>query len=294
MRCLKQRPSVWTPFLLLCFLWTQDSFGIIMGISQARSLALSFSVSLPWGWEFHVVTRATATPDGHGLVAIGCVEGMWIRFRHDPQCIVSLQLFMCFHLTHPCVHLAMQQVLHLWMVTSQCVMLEDFRISLILAGGVGNMNSRYWCISKTITHSKCGSENSGKSVPKDLISDGCQWQSDTKWYKVPSVCFVETSICAHQKRWFNDHDQLTCLFVPSTLSLTMAISSPWRAVRPHWVHHLLGRLHYLGPGQHASNVVISGFETTQVFNDVCTISFFSTISLTHLTSIVPYQPFVDV
>ena len=28
----------------------------------------------------------TATPDGRGLVAIGCAEGVWIGFRHDSRC----------------------------------------------------------------------------------------------------------------------------------------------------------------------------------------------------------------
>ena len=27
-----------------------------------------------------------ATPDGRGLVAIGCAEGVWIGLRHDPKC----------------------------------------------------------------------------------------------------------------------------------------------------------------------------------------------------------------
>lgn len=26
------------------------------------------------------------TPDGRALVAIGCTEGVWIGFRHDPKC----------------------------------------------------------------------------------------------------------------------------------------------------------------------------------------------------------------
>lgn len=26
------------------------------------------------------------TGDGRGLVAIGCAEGVWIGFRHDPKC----------------------------------------------------------------------------------------------------------------------------------------------------------------------------------------------------------------
>ncbi|KAF8902367.1 Dbl-like domain-containing protein [Gymnopilus junonius] len=53
-----------------------------------------------------------STPDGRKLVAIGCTEGVWIGFRHDPKSI--------------------RRVLHLKMVT-QCAMLEDFGIFLVLA-----------------------------------------------------------------------------------------------------------------------------------------------------------------
>lgn len=52
------------------------------------------------------------TSDGRGLVAIGCAEGVWIGFRHDSR--------------------SMRRVLHLKMVT-QCAMLEDFGIFLVLA-----------------------------------------------------------------------------------------------------------------------------------------------------------------
>ncbi|KAJ7623723.1 signal transducer [Roridomyces roridus] len=52
------------------------------------------------------------TSDGRGLVAIGCAEGVWIGFRHDSK--------------------SMRRVLHLKMVT-QCAMLEDFGIFLVLA-----------------------------------------------------------------------------------------------------------------------------------------------------------------
>ncbi|KAF9466185.1 CNH domain-containing protein [Collybia nuda] len=52
------------------------------------------------------------TPDGRGLVAIGCAEGVWIGFRHDSH--------------------SMRRVLHLKMVT-QCTMLDDFGLFLVLA-----------------------------------------------------------------------------------------------------------------------------------------------------------------
>ncbi|KAK2462748.1 hypothetical protein APHAL10511_005266 [Amanita phalloides] len=52
------------------------------------------------------------TSDGRALVAIGCAEGVWIGFRHDPK--------------------SLRRVLHLKMVT-QCAMLEAFGIFLVLA-----------------------------------------------------------------------------------------------------------------------------------------------------------------
>ncbi|KAF7317781.1 hypothetical protein MKEN_00865900 [Mycena kentingensis (nom. inval.)] len=52
------------------------------------------------------------TADGRGLVAIGCAEGVWIGFRHDPR--------------------SLRRVLHLKMV-SQAAMLEEFGIFLVLA-----------------------------------------------------------------------------------------------------------------------------------------------------------------
>ncbi|KAI0766140.1 Dbl domain-containing protein [Trametes elegans] len=52
------------------------------------------------------------TADGRGLVAVGCAEGVWIGFRHDSR--------------------SLRRVLHLKMVT-QCAMLEDFGIFLVLA-----------------------------------------------------------------------------------------------------------------------------------------------------------------
>ncbi|KAJ7594214.1 CNH domain-containing protein [Mycena floridula] len=52
------------------------------------------------------------TADGRGLVAVGCGEGVWIGFRHDPK--------------------SLRRVLHLKLVT-QCAMLEEFGIFLVLA-----------------------------------------------------------------------------------------------------------------------------------------------------------------
>ncbi|KIJ55471.1 hypothetical protein M422DRAFT_151724 [Sphaerobolus stellatus SS14] len=53
-----------------------------------------------------------STADGMRLVAVGCAEGVWIGLRHDSK--------------------SMRRVLYLKMVT-QCAMLEDFGIFLVLA-----------------------------------------------------------------------------------------------------------------------------------------------------------------
>ncbi|KAG6885341.1 hypothetical protein C0993_002970 [Termitomyces sp. T159_Od127] len=52
------------------------------------------------------------TPNGRPLVAIGCAEGVWIGYQHDPK--------------------SMRRVLHLKLVT-QCAMLEEFGIFIVLA-----------------------------------------------------------------------------------------------------------------------------------------------------------------
>lgn len=72
------------------------------------------------------------TPDGRGLVAIGCAEGVWIGFRHDSRCEYSPELSS---LVTDEIYIAMRRVLHLKMVT-QCAMLEDFGIFLVLADKV--------------------------------------------------------------------------------------------------------------------------------------------------------------
>lgn len=71
-----------------------------------------------------------ATPDGRGLVAIGCAEGVWIGLRHDPKCTHTFALLR--QTTQLFLVIAMRRVLHLKMVT-QCAMLEDFGIFLVLA-----------------------------------------------------------------------------------------------------------------------------------------------------------------
>jgi hypothetical protein len=47
--------------------------------------------SVPFSKEFHIKGSNGShwkldTPDGRALVAIGCSEGVWIGFRHDPKC----------------------------------------------------------------------------------------------------------------------------------------------------------------------------------------------------------------
>ncbi|KAJ7614669.1 signal transducer [Mycena polygramma] len=75
------------------------------------------STSPQWNQDTSFTGKVTCsvpfnTSDGRGLVAIGCAEGVWIGFRHDPR--------------------SMRRVLHLKMVT-QCAMLDEFGIFLVLA-----------------------------------------------------------------------------------------------------------------------------------------------------------------
>jgi hypothetical protein len=45
----------------------------------------------------------TATADGRARVAVGCAEGVWIGFRHDPRC--EDRVAVCQIVTHPtCSH----------------------------------------------------------------------------------------------------------------------------------------------------------------------------------------------
>ncbi|KIK53944.1 hypothetical protein GYMLUDRAFT_49117 [Collybiopsis luxurians FD-317 M1] len=82
---------------------------IIGGGAQAASVGPSYDSTFTGKVTCSVPFN---TPDGRGLVAIGCAEGVWIGFRHDSR--------------------SMRRVLHLKMVT-QCAMLEDFGIFLVLA-----------------------------------------------------------------------------------------------------------------------------------------------------------------
>ena len=74
----------------------------------------------------------SATPDGRHLVAVGCQEGVWIGYRHDPRCKFSRAISDA-PLTCPTP--AMRRVLQLKAVT-QCAMLESFGIFLVLADKV--------------------------------------------------------------------------------------------------------------------------------------------------------------
>ncbi|KAJ7319295.1 CNH domain-containing protein [Mycena albidolilacea] len=89
-------------------------------LSSDTFLVPSVQVGAPspqWNQDTSYTGKVTCsvpfnTADGRGLVAIGCAEGVWIGFRHDPR--------------------SMRRVLHLKMVT-QCAMLEEFGIFLVLA-----------------------------------------------------------------------------------------------------------------------------------------------------------------
>ena len=75
-----------------------------------------------------------ASPDGCACLAVGCAEGLWVGYRNDSQC-EGLRLYhvrgCCSADSVPALH----RVLHLKMVT-QCAMLEEFGIFLVLANKV--------------------------------------------------------------------------------------------------------------------------------------------------------------
>ncbi|KAN0135316.1 CNH domain containing protein [Lactarius tabidus] len=73
--------------------------------NQTRNSESSFTGKVTCSTPF-------TSADGRALVAAGCAEGVWIGFRHDSR--------------------SMRRVLQLKMVT-QCAMLEDFGIFLVLA-----------------------------------------------------------------------------------------------------------------------------------------------------------------
>ncbi|KAG9014371.1 hypothetical protein FRB94_012777 [Tulasnella sp. JGI-2019a] len=88
-------------------------------LSEDTFVVPSFQGSVSGGWsgEMPFTGKVTcsvpfATSDGRGLVAVGCAEGVWIGLRSDAK--------------------SLRRVLHLKMVT-QCAMLEDFGIFLVLA-----------------------------------------------------------------------------------------------------------------------------------------------------------------
>jgi hypothetical protein len=68
---------------------------------RARSLVRCHSVGRFWlrstlsGW-LRNFDPSLATGDGRALVAVGCAEGVWIGFRHDPRCeMCALVLLNC-------------------------------------------------------------------------------------------------------------------------------------------------------------------------------------------------------
>lgn len=107
--------------------WNQDS-------QFTGKVTCSVPFSESFDPPYHTPTnKHLDTPDGRAFVAIGCSEGVWIGFRHDPQCECSKLHLLPF--THHDFWSAIRRVLHLKMVT-QCAMLEEFGIFLVLADKV--------------------------------------------------------------------------------------------------------------------------------------------------------------
>ena len=61
--------------------WNQDS-----QFTGRVTCSVPFSESSTILGTSHVLKLTADTPDGRALVAIGCTEGVWIGFRHDPKC----------------------------------------------------------------------------------------------------------------------------------------------------------------------------------------------------------------
>lgn len=70
---------------------------VTCSVPFSRQISLRNTLS---GW----LRNFLATADGRALVAVGCAEGVWIGFRHDPRCEIcsslaalSLNVFSCSH-----------------------------------------------------------------------------------------------------------------------------------------------------------------------------------------------------
>ena len=109
-----------------------------------EKLLVLFLLVSSWRFLFQSIRLYVlkATADGRALVAIGCAEGVWIGFRHDSRCPYS-HILCSSKLTN--VSLAMRRVLHLKMVT-QCAMLEDFGMFLVLADKVLFTSNHFYVI----------------------------------------------------------------------------------------------------------------------------------------------------
>jgi RHO1 GDP-GTP exchange protein 1/2 len=69
---------------------SSDTF-LVPSLGQGGSNAVGGSGAPSWNQDNSFTGRVTCsvpfnTPDGRGLVAIGCAEGVWIGFRHDSRC----------------------------------------------------------------------------------------------------------------------------------------------------------------------------------------------------------------
>jgi len=89
----------------------------------------SYHFSLP----ISDISTLTATRDGRSLIAIGCVEGLWIGDALGPQCEYSPYVQPVWSLTR--YRAAFHRILPLQMIR-QCAVLEEFGIILILTHNV--------------------------------------------------------------------------------------------------------------------------------------------------------------
>ena len=92
-------------------------------------LYASYHLNLP------ISDKATlpATRDGRSLIAVGCVEGLWVGDARSPQCKYSAYTQPFWSLTR--YHTAFHRILPLQMIR-QCTVLEESGIILILTHNV--------------------------------------------------------------------------------------------------------------------------------------------------------------
>lgn len=124
--------------------------GIVRSRDEKRAFSGKVTCSLPFSkhlgsrpvshnliWAADLLISTIASPDGRACLALGCAEGLWIGYRNDSR--LELEGEVCAPTYAFCCSgtsvTALRRVSDLKMVT-QCAMLEEFGIFLVLANKV--------------------------------------------------------------------------------------------------------------------------------------------------------------